>query len=103
MSYVVSQRTRELGIRIAMGATRRDVLRLIIFQGFKLIAFGVGIGLLGAFAVTRIMRGLLYAVSSTDPLTFLIVPLFLTAVAIIACFIPAHRATRVDPLVALRK
>jgi len=102
MSYVVSQRTRELGIRIAMGATRRDVLRLIIFQGFKLIAFGVGIGLLGAFAVTRIMRGLLYAVSSTDPLTFLIVPLFLTAVAIIACFIPAHRATRVDPLVALR-
>jgi len=102
MSYAVSQRDRELGIRIAMGATRRDVLRLIIIQGLKLIALGVGFGLLGAFAVSRIMRGLLYSVSPTDLLTFLLVPLFLTGVAIVACLIPAHRATRVDPLVALR-
>ena len=102
MSYAVSQRDRELGIRIAMGATRRDVLRLIIIQGLKLIALGVGFGLLAAFAVSRIMRGLLYSVSSTDLLTFLLVPVFLTGVAIVACLIPAHRATRVDPLVALR-
>jgi putative ABC transport system permease protein len=102
MSYTVSQRNRELGIRIAMGATRRNVLRLIIIQGLKLIALGVGFGLLGAFAVSRIMRGLLYSVSPTDLLTFLLVPLFLTGVAIVACLIPAHRATRVDPLGALR-
>jgi putative ABC transport system permease protein len=102
MSYTVSQRNRELGIRIAMGATRRDVLRLIIIQGLKLIALGVGFGLLAAFAVSRIMRGLLYSVSPTDLLTFLLVPLFLTGVAIVACLIPAHRATRVDPLGALR-
>jgi ABC-type antimicrobial peptide transport system permease subunit len=102
MSYAVSQRTRELGIRMAMGATPRDVLRLIILQGANLIGLGIGIGLAAAFAVSRIMRGLLYNVSSTDPTTYLLVPLFLVLVALAACLIPARRATRVDPLVALR-
>jgi predicted permease len=102
MSHAVGQRTRELGIRIAMGATSRDVLKLVLSDGAKLIVFGVGLGLLGAFAAGRIMRGLLYGVSATDPLTFVLVPLFLFVVAIFACLIPARRAMRVDPLVALR-
>jgi putative ABC transport system permease protein len=102
MSHAIGQRTRELGIRMAMGATSSDVLRLVLSDGVKLIGFGVGLGLLGAFISSRIIRGLLYGVSSTDPLTFVFVPLFLFIVAIMACLIPARRATRVDPLVALR-
>jgi putative ABC transport system permease protein len=102
MSYVVSQRTRELGIRMAMGATQQDVLRLIIVHGAKLISVGIGIGLIGAFAASRILRGVLYGVSPTDPVTYLLVPLFLIVIALLACLIPARRATRVDPLVALR-
>jgi ABC-type antimicrobial peptide transport system permease subunit len=85
-----------------MGATSRDVLKLVLSDGAKLIVFGVGLGLLGAFSISRIMRGLLYGVSSTDPLTFVLVPLFLFIVATMACLIPARRATRVDPLIALR-
>jgi putative ABC transport system permease protein len=102
MSYSVNQRTREFGIRMAMGASQRDVLRLVISSGARLIGFGLILGLLGAYTVSRVIGRLLYGVSPMDPATFLVVPLFLFTVALVACFIPARRATRVDPLVALR-
>jgi putative ABC transport system permease protein len=102
INYSVAQRTRELGIRIALGATRRDVLRLVIGQGLILAVLGVAIGSAGAFALTRLITGLLFGVSPTDRLTFAIVSLLVTAVALLACYLPAQRATRVDPLVALR-
>lgn len=102
MSYLVAQRTRELGIRIAMGATPRQVLKLVIVQGAKLIGPGLGLGLLGAFVLARVMRSLTYGVSSIDPVTFVLVPLILGSVGLIASLIPAVRATKVDPLIALR-
>ena len=102
MSYVVSQRTREIGIRIAMGARPRDVLKLVIGQGATLVADGLGAGLIVAFIASRIINSLLYQVSATDPLTYLVVPLLLAAVALAACYIPARRAMKVDPMTALR-
>ncbi len=102
MAYSVSQRTREIGIRMAMGAASRDVLSLVVSQGLKLAAVGVAIGVAGAFALTRVMSGLLYGVSTTDFQTFIAVPLLLTLVAALASYIPARRATKVDPMVALR-
>ncbi len=102
MSYVVSQRTREIGIRMAMGARPRDVLKLVIGQGAKLIAVGLGAGLIVAFIASRIINSLLYRVSASDPLTYLVVPLLLAAVALLACYIPARRAMKVDPMTALR-
>jgi putative ABC transport system permease protein len=102
MSYVVSQRTREIGIRIAMGARPRDVVKLVIGQGAKLVAAGLGAGLIVAFIASRIINNLLYQVSATDPLTYLVVPLLLAAVALVACYIPARRAMKVDPMAALR-
>jgi putative ABC transport system permease protein len=102
MSYVVSQRTREIGVRMAMGARPRDVLKLVIWQGAKLIAAGLGAGLAVAFIASRIISSLLYQVSATDPLTYLVVPLLLAAVALVACYIPARRAMKVDPMTALR-
>jgi putative ABC transport system permease protein len=102
MSYVVSQRTREIGVRMAMGARPRDVLKLVIGQGAKLTAIGLGAGLLVAFAGSRIINNMLYQVSATDPLTYLVMPLLLAAVALVACYIPARRATKVDPITALR-
>ena len=102
LSYSVSQRTHEVGIRMALGAGRRDVLRLFMQQGMKLVLLGLVIGLGGAFALTRLMSSLLFGVSATDKVTFIIVALGLTIVGVCACYLPARRATKVDPLVALR-
>ena len=102
LSYLVNQRTREIGVRLALGAQRRDVLRMVVSRGLALAGVGVAVGLLGALVLTRVMRGVLYGVTSSDPLTFVGVALVLLVVATIASVIPALRATRVDPLVALR-
>ena len=102
MSYAVTERQQELGIRLALGGTARDVLRLVLAQGMKLALLGLALGLCAAFAATRWLQGLLYGVASTDPLTFIGVALLLLLVALLACWIPARRATKVDPLIGLR-
>jgi putative ABC transport system permease protein len=102
MSYLVSQRTREIGVRIALGAQTGAVLRLIVGQGLTVVVIGVAIGLLAAAALSRMMKGLLFDVAATDPLTFVAVSLLLVCVAVVACFIPARRAAKTDPIIALR-
>jgi putative ABC transport system permease protein len=102
ISYLVSQRTQEIGIRLALGAGRADVLRLILTQGTKMAGLGVLIGVAASLALTRLMAKMLYGVSPSDPLTFFAVAAILTLVALAASYIPARRAMRVDPIVALR-
>ena len=102
INYSVAQRTHEIGIRIALGAQRSDVFKLVVGQGLLLVLVGVVMGTAGAVALTRFIEGMIYGVSPTDGLTFVVVSLIVTMVAFLACYLPARRATRVDPLVALR-
>jgi putative ABC transport system permease protein len=102
MTYAVTQRTHEIGIRMALGAEQLDVLRLVLRQGIILAAFGICVGFAGALALTRFLSSLLYEVPPRDPLTFVIVSALLGGVALLATYLPARRAAKVDPLVALR-
>jgi putative ABC transport system permease protein len=102
MAYRVGQRMHEIGIYIALGAQRQDVLRLVLGDGAKLALAGIAIGIAGAMALTRVMTSLLFEVTPTDPATFASVAILLVLVALVACWVPAWRATRVDPMVALR-
>jgi ABC-type antimicrobial peptide transport system permease subunit len=108
LAYSVSQRTQEIGIRMALGAGRRDVLKMIVRQGMVLAALGVVLGLLGAYVLTKYLESwmnlsrMLFGVKPSDPMTYGVIALLLTLVALVACFLPARRATKVDPMVALR-
>jgi len=103
LSYSVTQRTHELSLRMALGAQQNDVLKLVLSQGMKLIVIGVVIGLVGAFILMRLISSLLFGVNPSDPLTFGLIAGLLSVVALIACYFPARRATKVDPIMALRQ
>ena len=102
LSYLVGQRRQEIGVRMALGAKEADVLRLVLADGARMTLVGIGIGVVVALILTRLMASMLYGVAPSDPLTFATVALFLSGVALLACYIPARRASRVDPVVALR-
>jgi putative ABC transport system permease protein len=102
MAYSVSQRTHEMGIRMALGAAPRDIFRLVVGQGMRLVLAGIALGFLASLGLTRLMAALLFGTNAHDPVTFAAVAFILVGVALAACYIPARRATRVDPLFALR-
>ena len=102
ISYLVGQRTHEIGIRVALGASRAQILKLVLGHGLKMTLAGVALGLVAAFGLMRLIRTMLYGVGPNDVATFAIVAVLLTVIALLACYIPARRATKVDPLVALR-
>ena len=102
ISYLTGQRTHEIGIRVALGASAKDLLRMVLGEGLRITLIGVGIGLAAALGLTRLITKIIYGVSASDPLTFFGVALLLTVVALVACYIPARRAMRVDPIIALR-
>jgi ABC-type antimicrobial peptide transport system permease subunit len=102
MAYAVTQRRREIGVRMALGATRRDVLRLVLARALRIVVVGVVVGLAGAVAVTRALQTFLFGVTPTDPIAFTVVTLLLMAVGLMAAWLPARRATRIDPWAALR-
>jgi ABC-type antimicrobial peptide transport system permease subunit len=102
ISYLVSQRTHEMGLRLALGAQRSDVMRLVLVHGAKMALIGVAIGIVAALGLTRLMANQLFGITAHDPLTFAAVAILLMLVALLACYLPARRATRVDPIVALR-
>jgi ABC-type antimicrobial peptide transport system permease subunit len=102
MSYVVARRVREIGIRLALGSQTADVLKLVIGQGMRLVVIGIAFGLAMSFALTRLVASLLFEVSATDPVTFAAIASLLMIVAALACYLPARRAAKVDPIVALR-
>jgi putative ABC transport system permease protein len=102
MAYSVNQRTRELGIRMALGASRSDVLQLVVMQGIRLMLLGVAVGVIVSLAASRLIVSLLFNVSPNDLMTFILVPVLLGVAALVAMYLPARRATRIDPMVALR-
>jgi putative ABC transport system permease protein len=102
VAYAINERTREIGIRMALGAERADILRLAMRRAVMLVVTGLVLGLIGAFVLTRCMSGLLFQITTTDPVTFFLVPVMLLATALLACYIPARRAAKIDPMEALR-
>jgi putative ABC transport system permease protein len=102
LSHLVAQRTHEIGVRMALGAGHNEVLRLVVTNGLRMTSIGLGIGIVAAFGLTRLLAGLLFGVKPTDPFTFATVGVLICCVAFLACYIPARRATRVDPIMALR-
>ena len=102
LSYTMSQRTNELGIRLALGAESRQVVRMVVGEGMRIVGIAVAIGLVASFGATRLLRSQLFGVGPTDVVTFVVVTALLTLVAMLACYLPARRASRVDPMVALR-